>query len=59
MSPRNRTVSTQKPPTPFGVPRPVGPSRPARAVHSCDGEQVPFEPEVTSKKVDDESCVYG
>jgi len=38
----------QKAPTPLGVPRPVGPSQPTRAVHSCDGEQDPLLPLVTS-----------
>ncbi len=41
----------QNPPTPFGVPRPVGPSQPTRAWHSWVGEHEPLEPVVTSKKV--------
>lgn len=51
------TTGGQNPPVPFGVPRPVGPSQPTRAVHSCDGEQEPLLPEVMSKKLLE--CVYG
>ena len=36
---------------PFGVPSPVGPSQPAAAVHSNDGEQVPLLPLVTSLRL--------
>jgi len=33
----------------FGVPKPVGPSQPAAALHrSVRGAQVPFEPDITS-----------
>ena len=32
----------------FGVPQPVGPSHPAPALQRTDGEQLPFEPLVTS-----------
>ena len=31
------------------LPRPVGPSQPAPAVHFTDGLHVPFDPDVTSK----------
>ncbi len=47
----------QNPPVPFGVPRPVGPSQPTRAVHNCDGEQVPLLPETMSKN--DPEWAYG
>ncbi len=33
---------------PFGVPRPVGPSKPATAVQRYCTEQEPFEPPTTS-----------
>jgi hypothetical protein len=39
----------QKPPTPLGVPRPVGPSHPVLAAHHCVVGQEPLLPEVTSK----------
>lgn len=42
--------SGQNAPAPFGVPRPVGPSQPARAVHHWLGEQLPLLPDVTSKR---------
>jgi len=38
----------QKAVTPFGVPRPVGPSQPLPAWHHRLGEQEPLEPLVTS-----------
>ena len=55
--PAATSESHQNPPVPFGVPSPVGPSQPTRAVHSWLGEQVPLEPEVTSKN--DVEWVYG
>ncbi len=42
---------------PFGVPRPVGPSQPVRALHHWVVGQLPLLPDVTSKS--DEACVYG
>ena len=39
---RAASPAGQNAPVPFGVPSPVGPSQPARAVHSWDGEQVPL-----------------
>jgi hypothetical protein len=38
----------QKAPAPFGVPRPVGPSQPVRALHHWVVGQVPLLPLVTS-----------
>ena len=40
--------SAQKAPVPFGVPSPVGPSQPVRAVHHWAGLHEPLFPEVTS-----------
>src|SRR6476620_27525 len=40
-----------RPAMPFGVPQPVGPSKPVPAVHRYAGEQLPSLPVVTSKKL--------
>jgi hypothetical protein len=39
---------TQNAPVPFGVPRPVGPSKPATPVHRYVPPQLPLLPDVTS-----------
>ena len=41
----------QKAPVPFGVPRPVGPSQPVRALHHWVVGQVPLLPAVTSNRL--------
>ena len=45
-----RTGWCQKAPAPFGVPSPVGPSQPARALHHCVVGHVPLLPDVTSNR---------
>jgi hypothetical protein len=47
----------QKAAVPFGVPRPVGPSQPTRALHHWLVVQVPLEPDVTSNRLVE--WVYG
>ncbi len=49
--------SAQKAPVPFGVPRPVGPSQPTRALHHWEVEQLPLLPDVTSNS--DPEWEYG
>ena len=53
---RSGDSTAQKPPVPFGVPTPVGPSYPAAPLHMVV-EQEPFEPEVTSCRL--AVCPYG
>ena len=43
-------VVGQKAPVPLGVPRPVGPSQPVRALHHWVVGQVPLLPVVTSNR---------
>ena len=43
--------------SPFGVPRPLGPSKPIRAVHRYDGLQDLSLPDVTSCSAD--ACRHG
>jgi hypothetical protein len=47
----------QKPPVPLGVPSPVGPSHPVRALHHWVVGQLPLLPDVTSKN--ELAWVYG
>ena len=47
----------QNAPVPFGVPRPVGPSQPARALHHCVVGQEPLLPLVMSNRL--VGCWYG
>lgn len=47
----------QKAPAPFGVPRPVGPSQPVRALHHWVVGQEPLLPLVTSNS--ELTCPYG
>ena len=54
---RSESPTDQKARTPFGVPRPDGPSQPVLAVHHWVVGHVPLDPEVTSKSVD--VCAYG
>ena len=47
-----RTCEGQKAPVPFGVPSPVGPSQPTPAWHHTAVGQLPFEPDVTSNRLE-------
>ena len=53
----SESPTDQKAVTPFGVPRPDGPSQPTRALHHWGVGHVPLDPEMTSKR--DEVWLYG